>query len=246
MEKGPKKTALWLLIGSVVVSALLGIWAIVSGEFGELQARVLLTTLTITGASVCGLACGAYWETGRGRALPALGTLLAIVGAGFLIFGIWYKTSGMNYWKVSASICLMAIATAHICLLSLARLAPRFRWALVAAYLFTYLLAGMFIYVLFRESSNERLFRVIGVVAILLAAVSLIVPIFHRMGAAELSAAASGTAPRCATITCPSCGAELANSINEISCDSCGCVFKVSILRERLREGLPYGDAVKE
>src|SRR5436190_10088465 len=99
MLQSPKKTALWLLIASVVVSALLGIWAILSGNFGELQARVLLTTLTITGASVIGLACGAYWETGRMRWLPLLGIILAIFAATMIIIGIWFEPKGDFLWK---------------------------------------------------------------------------------------------------------------------------------------------------
>ena len=46
------------LIASVVLAALMGMVAILSGDFGELQARVLLTTLTIGVTSILGLACG--------------------------------------------------------------------------------------------------------------------------------------------------------------------------------------------
>jgi hypothetical protein len=214
----------------------LGIWAILSGEFGELQGRVLLTTLTITGASVCGLACGAYWETGRNRALPGMGIVLTLLGAGVVIFGIWYKTSTTNFWKIAASICLVAIATAHISLLSLARLAGRYRWALAAAYLLAYLLAALLIIAMFAESNNSDWFpRLIGVVSILLAAVSLVVPIFHRLSAADIRAQetiAVAEGGLWATFTCPRCGTALPSSAEEIICRCCHCRFRVSILDE--------------
>lgn len=236
MAQSPKKTALWLLIASVAISAVLGIWAILSGEFGELQGRVLLTTLTITGASICGLACGAYWETGRNRAVPGLGIVLTIVGAGVVIFGIWYQTSANNFWKIAASICLIAIATAHVSLLSLARLAGRYRLALVAAYVLAYLLAALLIVAMFAESNNSDWFpRLIGVVSILLASVSLVVPIFHRLSASDIRARNPAPVPvdgLWATLTCPRCGSAVPSSTAEMVCANCGCRFRISIVND--------------
>ena len=60
-----KRMFLYLLIGSISLSALLGIWAIISGEFGEFQTRILLTTLTVVSFSIFGLACGSFLENPR-------------------------------------------------------------------------------------------------------------------------------------------------------------------------------------
>src|SRR5262249_46369732 len=48
-----KKAFLYALIASVVLGALLGILTILSGRFGWLEVRVLLTTVTVAGASIC-------------------------------------------------------------------------------------------------------------------------------------------------------------------------------------------------
>jgi uncharacterized membrane protein HdeD (DUF308 family) len=236
MIRSPKKTALWFLIASVAISAVLGIWAILSGDFGELQGRVLLTTLTITGASICGLACGAYWETGRYRHLPEMGIFFTLAGAGVVIFGIWSKTSDIGFWKIAAINCLVAIATAHVSLLSLARLSSRYRFALVVAYVLAYLLAALLIVAMFAESNKSNWFpRLIGVVSILLAAVSLVVPIFHRLSAADIRAQESVAVSESglwATFTCPRCGTALPSSADEIVCGHCRCRFRVSILGE--------------
>ena len=48
--KGVRRVAVWTIIVSLVIAALIGIATIVSGEFGELQAKVLLTTLAVAGA----------------------------------------------------------------------------------------------------------------------------------------------------------------------------------------------------
>jgi hypothetical protein len=76
-----RRLFLYILIASVVLSALIGIAVLLFGDFGEVEIRVLFTTLTITVTSVCGLACGAFLESGRGRVLPAAGIGLAVVSA---------------------------------------------------------------------------------------------------------------------------------------------------------------------
>ena len=79
-----------MLIASVAVSALIGIGVILLGNFGELEERVLLTTLTINVTSVLGLACGAYLETGKGRILPLVGIVAAAISAVLWIYLIWH------------------------------------------------------------------------------------------------------------------------------------------------------------
>ncbi len=62
----PKKVALWFLIVSVAISAALGILAILTGNFGDFEMRIILTTLTISAASIGALSAGALWEGGGG------------------------------------------------------------------------------------------------------------------------------------------------------------------------------------
>ena len=64
-----KKAFLYSLVASVLLSAFLGIVAILSGRFGWLEIRIILTTVTIALASICGLACGAYLGTKTGKAV---------------------------------------------------------------------------------------------------------------------------------------------------------------------------------
>ena len=87
---GPKKLALWFLIISVAISAVLGIIVILTGNFGDFEIRIILTTLTISAASICALASGALWEGRNQRNLPAAGIVLALLAAILLIteFGL--------------------------------------------------------------------------------------------------------------------------------------------------------------
>ena len=45
--KGVRRAAIWTIIVSLVAAAGIGIATIVTGNFGELQSKVLLTTLAV-------------------------------------------------------------------------------------------------------------------------------------------------------------------------------------------------------
>src|SRR5437763_16141896 len=87
-----KKAFLYTLVGSVGITAIFAIAAILSQRFEWFEVRVLMTTLVIASASICGLACGAYMAGKRGRGLPWLGVVLAVLAAAMAIAGIWAPT----------------------------------------------------------------------------------------------------------------------------------------------------------
>lgn len=245
---GPKKLALWFLIISVVLSAVLGIIAILTGSFGDLEIRIILTTLTISAASICALASGAVWERGQLRILPAAGIVLALLAALLLVAGIWLEPHSEHFWNFTFSIGVLAAATAHACLMTLARLAQRFSWARLATLAAIYLLAGLIIFTIYVDVWSNLEFRLIvfklmGTISIIVAALTIVTPIFHRLSRNDLqrpddtaSEVAGGLFP---TITCPQCGASQANSMTETTCDNCGCRFVTSILA---RGSLPVTD----
>ena len=229
-----KKLALWLFIGSIAVSAVLGIAILLFGAFGYIQERILLTTLTISATSICGLACGALWESKRRVIFPSAGAILALFAALMIIVGIWAQISNESFWRFSASVGLVAVATAHTCLLSLTRLVRRFSWALIAAIVSIYALAAELIYVIYRTPHSDTFARITGATSIVAAALSILMPLFHRLSKADFEAHETGGAQSPftihATITCPQCGLPQPNSLRETICADCGCKFVVSIL----------------
>jgi hypothetical protein len=236
---GPKKLALWFLIASVAISAAFGIIAILTGKFGSFEIRIILTTVTISAASICALASGALWE-GRGRRiLPVAGIVLAVIAAVLLITGIWLEPSATQFWKLTASLGVLAAATAHACLLSLAKLARRFSWASVTTLAAIYLLAFLIVLSIYIEPQGDLGFRLIGVTAIVVAALTIMIPIFHRLSRDDLSLAVAEreTVGRAmfTTITCPQCGTPQPNSLTETECNKCGCRFVLKILVEGRR-----------
>ncbi len=103
-----KKTFLYSLVVSVLLSAILGIIAILSGRFGWVEIRIILTTVTIALASICGLACGAYLGTKTAKALPLSGIVFTLLAAAMIIMGMWIEVGSEGYWKLAASISVFA------------------------------------------------------------------------------------------------------------------------------------------
>ncbi len=224
-----KKIALWFLIVSVVISAVLAIIAILTSNFGRFEVRVIFTTLTISVASIGALACGAANEAGRYRALSTLGIALAILAAVLLIAGIWLEPRGDQFWKFTASTSVVAAATAHACLLSLAKLARRFAWLRPLAVVAIYLLATFIILSIYFEPTGDFGLRLIGTTSIIVAAITVIMPIFHRLSRDEFHNAVTELPKLWATVTCPECGSTQPNSLKETTCDHCGCRFVVRV-----------------
>lgn len=175
----------------------MGIWAILSGEFGDLQARVLGTTLTVVGTSILGLACGAFFESPRSRenaalyAVPIAGLILTVSAAAITLWLIWgFKVSNEEaIYKTLFVFTMFAFSLAQLSLLSLARLAGRFRWARVTTYAVVLVLASIVsVIVVFEpESSDETVLRLIGVLAVVDAALTVMIPIFHRLSRTEFA-----------------------------------------------------------
>ncbi len=191
-----RKFFLYLLVCSIALSALLGIWAIVSGEFGDIQARILLTTLTVVGTSILGLACGAFLENPRSqtsplKAVPLAGIFLAVLAALLSFWLIWAGTNLESEWmfKTFSVSLIFAFSLAQLSLLSLAKLANRFSWALTAAYVVILILDTIIsVIIIFELSGNDSfVLRIIGVLSVIAAALTVMIPIFHRLSRTEFA-----------------------------------------------------------
>lgn len=182
-----KRAFLYSLIASVAITAVLAIIAILRGRSEWFEARVMLTSLTISGCSICGLACGALLERRRDRVVPLAGILFAVLAAGLLIFGIWFDPRVDDFWRITATITTLAIACAHLSLLLMARLAPRFNWSRVVNHILVLGLAGLIIAMIFMDSPGQNLFRMLAIGAVSVASFSVLTPIFHFLSRQQIA-----------------------------------------------------------
>jgi hypothetical protein len=177
-----------LLIGSVSLSALIGIGVLLLGDFGNFEVRVMMTTLTVTVTSILGLACGAYLETGRGKTMPIAGIVFSIAAAVMTFLIIWNVFDRWeDFIKATGTATLLALCCSHLSLLSLARLDKRFAWSRIAAFVCVWLLAAILLYLMWwePEGDSDLVFRVIGILSILIAAVTVVTPVFHKLSAGD-------------------------------------------------------------
>ena len=184
-----KKIFLYLLTCSIGLSALMGIWAILSGDFGETQGKILFTTLTVVGMSVLGLSCGAFLESPRTanlKIVPQIGIALAVL-CGTACFWLIWGNGGEGIFKLSLVSFVCAFSLAQLSLLSMARLAGRFRWSLVTAYIVIFALDLIVCPIIIFEPSGDDglVFRLVGILSVVAASLTVMIPIFHWLSRSE-------------------------------------------------------------
>ncbi len=202
-----RRTFLYSMIAAVVISSVLGIVALLSQEFGETEAKVLLSTLGIAAASILAMACSAAWERGRSRVLAGPGITASIVGCFMLLVVIWAEPRSDVFAKALVTIVILATYCAHGALLLLARLERRFHWTQPATLAATALLGALLTYMLWSEDSFEDRWKLVGILSILGSAGTILTPVFQRMSQ-PAGPAASFVDPQ-ESVTCPHCGVAL-------------------------------------
>ncbi len=188
MQESPsqmKKVFLQTLIVSVVLGAILGIVIILRDTWGWFEVRVIITTITIAVASLCGLACELSRMPRGGNLLPLTGIVLTAVAAAMVLLLAWTEFHEKAYVKLTVSLVISAVATVHVCLLSIARLKRRFRWVYVIASQTIYGFAALLISMVVFEWDSDGLLRTTYVLSIIVAALTLVIPILYRIGKAE-------------------------------------------------------------
>lgn len=180
-----RRLAVAALIASLVVSGLLGIAALLVQEFGELQFKVLLSSLTVSAASILALASGAALRLGR-RRLAEAGIVTTVLSAVLILVLLWFEVNEIWFVRAVASVGTVAVALSHASLLALARLSPRYEWIRTLAYVSVVLLTGVLISLYWIEQNEPWYFRLMGILSICVTVLTVLVPIFHRLSVAEL------------------------------------------------------------
>lgn len=207
--KGVRRVAIWTIIVSLVVAAGIGIATIVSGDFGELQGKVLLTTLAVAAFAILAL-CHLAIINKNVRIVGWIGigtSVLAFISAAILIWWPWdYSVySGPNDLnmvinKVFTISTLAAVSFAHANLMLLLASTP-IRWMRIALDL-NLVLIGLVPLIVFPviltdgtfppQSLADVYWRFFGVVLILDALGTVALPITSLIMKSQRHATASG------------------------------------------------------
>lgn len=109
---------LYCLLACFVVGAATAIFALLSFEFGEIQAKILLTTLSLGVYSLTGLCCAVLAEQHQWRVFGGLGIAISIAGVAFAILTNWEIVTGWEILiKGRFTFLVVAIAFGHASLL---------------------------------------------------------------------------------------------------------------------------------
>jgi len=176
-----RKLSLRAFIGFLVATAVIAVISVLSGEFGEFQLKVLATSLTISAASVCSMSCAAFIEKKKMAALGLSGIVLAIAAAVLLIGGMWPEIKSDEYWKTAITCVVFALAFAHAFLLILPDLDERQAWVQLTSSVSIGALALLIVFAVWGEIDDKAYYRLLAVVAILVALQTLIVPILMKL-----------------------------------------------------------------
>ena len=180
-----KRPLLYALIVSVMFGAALGIIVVLRNQWGWFEIRVILTTVIIAAASILGLACDLSKVPVGKNVLPNLGLALTGVSAVMLLIGMWAEVEEVWFWKTAIASSIFAVATIHVCLLSIAKLVSRFRWVFFVASQAVFGFATLLAVIILAELESEGLWRFVAVASIVVAALTLVIPILHRIGRME-------------------------------------------------------------
>lgn len=183
-----KRLSLWAFIGFLVVTAIVAIVAVVSGDFGDFESKVLITSLIISGTSVCMMAYATFAERTGMVKVGQVGVALAVAAAGLLLVGMWSERGEDEFWKVTLTFLILAVGLAYALLLLLPELRGRQRWVRTTSSVSIGALAAMMIVAIWVEFSEGWYVRVLAVMAILVALQTLVIPVLvwlRRMGEGE-------------------------------------------------------------
>lgn len=189
--KSVRRVAIIFIIVSLAIAALFGIVTLLTGEFGEVQGKILLTTLLLAGFSITALCHLAV----VGRALRVVGfagivvSALAFISGAVLIWRPWdnWSDSWEATLKAFAVFAILAASLAHANLLLLLaeRRNPLVRIGLFVTVGLIALLALLIIIPVVTEGeipgdNGEPYWRFLGVVAILDVLGTIVLPVLGR------------------------------------------------------------------
>ena len=182
-EHSFKKAFLISMIVSLSISALIGIVIFLLGSFGEIQTRILLTTLTIGGFSLAGLCSAILYDKNRFVIWGVLGMILSFIGFLVITAIIWEIFRLNSVWEFGLTLIVLSFTFSHTSLLLLINSERRsVKSALVTTLVFITLVALMILSMIWEfVHYGQFTVRLFGVFAILDVLGTIVTPILHKI-----------------------------------------------------------------
>ncbi len=186
-KKMLKRYFIIAVITSLVVSAGMGIFALLFGSFSADSWKIIGSTMAVGLFSITSLANLRTIESEHfGYRLCAwFGIGFSVFGMLFVLLLIWSNFE-TEFWRMALILIILSIATAHVSLILpvRSRVSSLLKITVALTLICIATVANFLIYLTFSGSfgSNNLIYRLIGVFAILDVLGSILVPIFARLG----------------------------------------------------------------
>lgn len=224
-----------LFVVSILVNTLLGIWALLAGDFGHTQGQVLGTSFLVTAAMLSVLV---NIPAIRRRSLwpaPLGGAISGASGFVLLIALVWTEPADDRWFKVAGSFLVVAAAATLAAGLALIPTPARIHGFRPVGNVLIGLLGLTVLVALWADFVEDAAWfaRLLGVQVVLVSAMTLLIPVLSRFSSPRHRAAGrSAISPGPPAVRfCPSCGRPVApgslGTGTPTVCDACGLTFEV-------------------
>lgn len=234
LQSQTQRSLLYAFVASVAACGLVGIYALLAGNFGSFEGKVLGSTASAGGAAILSLAAAIPTEKRRWRPVGPLGLIAVAVAFVMLLVLIWVDHAWRNdtFIKSLGITCVFAVAFPLIGLLSLARLRRSFEWMRVVTVIDAALLAATIIVIIIIEPhGDEPWIRIIGTLGIVAVCGTIATPVLHRVSAIRDENAVR-TTDLVLAFTCPRCSTAQSLPVGRSRCARCGLKFNIEIEEE--------------
>ena len=176
-----KRIFLLTLIVALVLSALVGIYVFLLGDFGDLENKILLTTASLAVFSLLGLCSALIYYNKKLRPLSVLGMSFSLLGFTFSLAIVWQFPQYRVVAETFMILTILSFSIAHTSLLLMLKIKyPLVRYSLYSTIFFIVIVAMMLSYVvIFHYDEDGLFFRLLGVFAILDVLGSIVTPLIH-------------------------------------------------------------------
>lgn len=180
-----RKLFLYSLISSLSISALVAIFIFLFGNFGEIEFKLLITTLSVGGFSLTGLCSSLILAKKNLSYVAYSGILCSITGFLLSTLILWGELSEAFYFKLLLIFIIASFSTAHSSLLLLALKNKKMVDTItVITIIFITLVALMLVYLVLNLDNGipgEFYFRMLGVFAVLDILGTITTPIIRKL-----------------------------------------------------------------
>lgn len=172
-----------MLVIALSISALIGIFVFLVGDFGDTEIRLLVTTVTIGGFSLTGLCSATIQYRNNLNPFSIIGMLISVIGFFITLLTIWEIFVFENILKTMLIFIILSIATAHISLLLLiTSKTGKLKYSLIGTIVFVSIVACMLIKSTITEfGESEFYFRLLGVFSILVVLGTIATPVLNKV-----------------------------------------------------------------